>query len=173
MRDRTKLEEAVTRWFRDLTVGGPFSVPELANGEASVLSLEKAQRGDTNLSVAKLIATLRVGMRQDPDAVLDALTRLLRLVNPGLAVCREPEAGAVEGAATALVVAGAEAGAAVGAVQAAVLRAAADGHVSPDEAAEIAGVSRQAERELADVELLANRIEQRAQPSLALGSGVR
>jgi hypothetical protein len=163
LRELTKDEAAVLDAFRRQTVRGAFTAGELAGPDVSVNTIEKIQKGDMQLAVAKLRALFRVARRRDPNAALDFLADVLGCDDLGLVVSVAPRAEA----AGALVFEAAQAGVAVGEAQAAVLRAASDGEVSPDEAQEIRRAARRAEREVVALAESARRFEARAQPALA------
>lgn len=88
LRELTRDEVAVLEAFRTHTVGGSFTASELAGGDLSVNAVEKIQRGDQQLTVAKLRAAYRRARRQDPDAALRMLTDVLGADDLGVVVSR-------------------------------------------------------------------------------------
>jgi hypothetical protein len=169
MRDESKRERAVLAAYREHLVDAPrLSAKTLACAEASRLTIEKILVGlkSDHRALARLGALYEQAQTLDRSAAVAFVEGVLRAA--GIGVSLVPDAPAES--AQALLVEAAEAGAAVGRVQAAALRAAADGVVGPDEAAEIRREVIEARRQLADVQTRTEQLEAQVQPGL---KGVR
>lgn len=136
--------------------GALLSIKAVASAEAPAPTLEQIAASNKPLDLARLGAVYEAALALDRAAAVALVEGVLRAA--GIQGSFVPEAAAES--SSALLVESAEAGAAVGEVQAAVLRAA------PIE--EVRRAAIRASRELADVVVLTQRIEGRAQPALRL-----
>jgi hypothetical protein len=157
MRESTAREEAVLKALREHLVDATLSAKTVASPEASRAYVEKVLQGEKadHRALARLGAMYEAAVAQDRSAAVEMVEAVLRAA--GIRGSFVPEAAAES--TSSLLVEGAEAGAAVGEVQAAVLRAA------PVD--EVRRAAVRASRELADVVVLARRLEERAQPAFA------
>jgi hypothetical protein len=166
LRELTRDEEAVLEAFRRQTVRGAFSASELAGPDVSVATIEKIQKGDKPLTVAKLRAMYRIARRQDPQAALDLVSDVLGTEELDLVVSLAPKEETVQ----ELLREGAAAAAAVGEVEQVLLEVVAcDGeNIEKDE--RLIRAARRAEQRLEEIIISGTSFEHHAQPHLV---GVR